>query len=140
MPTTAIGIWAYCSCENTASSAPYFWIMLLIAAIAATREICDKKLVMPSVRKRFISPPQSPKLARESRIAFMCARYHSDSAAVRICPMTVATAAPIMPILSGKIKIGSSTMFVTAPATVATMAKRGLPSERMMGFIACPNI
>lgn len=52
MPTTAMGIWAYCSCPNTASSAPYLRIMLLMAAIAATRLIWDRKLVMPRVRVR----------------------------------------------------------------------------------------
>ena len=50
MPTTAIGIWAYCSRPKTGSSAPYFLIILLIAAIAATREICDRKLVRPRIR------------------------------------------------------------------------------------------
>ena len=37
MPTTAIGICAYCSCENISSSAPYLRSMLLMAAIAASR-------------------------------------------------------------------------------------------------------
>ena len=31
-------------------------------------------------------------------------------------------------------------MLMTAPASVETMAKRGLPSARMTGFMACPNI
>ena len=35
---------------------------------------------------------------------------------------------------------GSSARLVSAPATVAAMAKRGLPSERMMGFMAWPNM
>lgn len=35
---------------------------------------------------------------------------------------------------------GSRTMLMTAPASAETMAKRGAPSARMMGFIACPNI
>ena len=30
--------------------------------------------------------------------------------------------------------------FKKAPASVEHMAKRGLPSARMIGFIACPNI
>ena len=57
-----------------------------------------------------------------------------------LCPITVAIAAPAIPIFSGKIKMGSRIMFVTAPETVASIAKRGLPSERIIGFIACPNI
>ncbi|CDC61347.1 unknown [Clostridium sp. CAG:448] len=48
MPTTAMGICAYCSCPNTGSCAPYLRSMLLIAAIAATREICARKLHSPS--------------------------------------------------------------------------------------------
>ena len=39
MPTTAMGIWAYCSCPKTGSRAPYLRSILLIAAIAATRLI-----------------------------------------------------------------------------------------------------
>ena len=38
------------------------------------------------------------------------------------------------------MKMGSRMMFSTAPATVDTMANFGLPSERMIGFIACPNM
>ena len=52
MPTTAMGICAYCSCPNTASSAPYLRSMLLMAAIAATKLIWERKLVMPSISVR----------------------------------------------------------------------------------------
>ena len=45
-----MGIWAYCSCPKMLSSAPYFRSMLLIAAIAATRLIWDKKLVIPKLK------------------------------------------------------------------------------------------
>ena len=31
-------------------------------------------------------------------------------------------------------------MLMTAPASVDAMAKRGFPSARMIGFIACPNM
>ena len=68
------------------------------------------------------------------------ARYHTDSAAVTIWPMTVATAAPIMPQWKRKIMMGSRMMLVMAPARVAIIAKRGLPSERMTGFMAWPNM
>ena len=34
----------------------------------------------------------------------------------------------------------SSTVTVTAPETVAIMANLGLPSLRITGFMACPNI
>lgn len=63
MPTTAIGICANCSCPQTASSAPYLRTILLIAAIAATSEICDRKLQMPSRINCFITLPQSTKLS-----------------------------------------------------------------------------
>lgn len=63
-----------------------------------------------------------------------------DMTTVSTCPATVATAAPIMPQRNTKMKIGSSTTFSSAPVTVATMANFGLPSERMMGFTAWPNI
>ena len=92
------------------------------------------------MRSDWISFPFRLKLLFSSFTAFIWKRYHTASPAVRICPATVATAAPIMPIFSGKMKIGSRMMFVIAPATVETMAKRGLPSERMIGFMAWPNI
>ena len=47
-----MGICAYSSAENTGSSALYFCTMLLIAAIAATKEICAKKLLAPSTIQR----------------------------------------------------------------------------------------
>ena len=67
-------------------------------------------------------------------------KYHTASAAVRICPNTVATAAPIMPQRKVYMNTGSSTILSKAPAKVDIMAERGLPSARMMGFMACPNI
>ena len=60
--------------------------------------------------------------------------------AVATCPRTVATAAPIMPHLKTKMKTGSRMILMTAPASVEAMAKRGLPSALMIGFMACPNI
>ena len=65
---------------------------------------------------------------------------YPDSAAVSACPSTVATAAPIMPHLQTNRKTGSRMIFTTAPASVESMAKRGLPSARITGFMACPNI
>ena len=57
-----------------------------------------------------------------------------------ICPATVAIAAPAIPIAGSpnhqKMKIGSRIMLITAPARVETMANLGLPSARMMGFMA----
>ena len=82
MPTTAIGICAYCACENTASSAPYLRSILLIAAIAATRLICDRKLVPPSVRIRPQTAPRSAQSPRRGRMMRICSRYHTESAAV----------------------------------------------------------
>ena len=54
--------------------------------------------------------------------------------------MTVATAAPIMPQRKTKRKIGSRIVLAMAPTSVETMAKRGLPSARRMGFMAWPNM
>ena len=71
---------------------------------------------------------------------FMRRRYQTASAAVMICPITVATAAPIMPQWKRKIKTGSSMMLATAPASVDAIANFGFPSARMIGFMACPNI
>lgn len=45
-----------------------------------------------------------------------------------------------MPHFSTKIQIGSKMIFKAAPAIVETIANLGLPSERITGFIACPNI
>lgn len=39
-----------------------------------------------------------------------------------------------------QMKMGSRIMLITAPANVEIMANLGLPSARMMGFMACPNI
>ena len=59
IPTTAMGICAYCSCPNTASRAPYLRSILLMAAMAATRLICERKLVIPSVSIRPQTVPRS---------------------------------------------------------------------------------
>ena len=139
MPTTAIGIWAYCVCEKIGSSAPYFRTMLLMAAIAATSEICDKKLQAPSERVRQTVFAFRQKSAGCRRTILLWNRYQTASAAVSACPSTVATAAPIMPHLQTNRKTGSRMIFTTAPASVESMAKRGLPSARITGFMACPN-
>ena len=39
-----------------------------------------------------------------------------------------------------QMKMGSRIPLTMAPATVDTMANFGLPSRRITGFIACPNI
>ena len=122
MPTTAVGICAYCAWPNTGSSAPYLRHILSTAAMENTMLICDKKLVMPSGRNARSSSPRSRKLPRCSRTAFMCSRYAAASTAERIWPMTVATAAPIMPHPHGKMKMGSRMMLHTAPASSDSMA------------------
>ena len=58
----------------------------MIAAIAATREIWDRKLVAPSGRYRFIRRTGRPKQDLSRRTAFMCRRYQMARTAVRICP------------------------------------------------------
>ena len=68
MPTTAMGIWAYCSWPNTGSRAPYLRSMLLMAAMAATRLIWERKLVMP---KDSIRPQTCPCRAKSRRLGPM---------------------------------------------------------------------
>ena len=108
----------------------------MMAAIAATRLICERKLVMPSVSIRVQRLACRRKSPFPGLTVFMRQRYHTASAAVTIWPNTVATAAPIMPHLHSKMKMGSKMMLSTAPASVEIMANRGLPSARMTGFIA----
>lgn len=140
MPRTARGIWAYSALPKTGSMAPYWVQTFCTTAMEMTREIWARKLVMPRGRNFFISLPQRPKLLLSSWAAFMRRRYQMERAAVKICPRTVATAAPIMPQRNAKMKIGSRIRLATAPARVAPMANFGLPSERMMGFMAWPNM
>ena len=111
-----------------------------MAAMAATREICDRKLQMPRDSVRAMVRRRRRKSPRAGLMIRAWARYQMDNTAVTIWPMTVATAAPIMPQWKGKIMMGSRMMLVMAPDRVATMAKRGLPSERMTGFMAWPNM
>ena len=139
MPSTAMGIWANCSWPNIGSSAPYLSVMFCMAAMAATSDICDRKLHMPSGRNLRARRPLNAKLRRLSFTAFMWHRYHMASAAVTTWPSTVATAAPIMPQRNTNMNSGSNMMLSTAPASVDAIAKRGLPSERMMGLSAWPN-
>ena len=73
-------------------------------------------------------------------MAFVCLKYQTAIKAVMTCPASVASAAPIMPHFAPKIRIGSKMILKNAPASVEAMANRGLPSERITGFIACPNI
>lgn len=114
--------------------------MLLMAAIAATRDICERKLQMPSVREWRTMPDFNRKADFESRMTLVCIKYQTARTAVTIWPNTVATAAPIIPHLKIKIKIGSNIMLIMAPASVETMANLGLPSARIAGLAACPNI
>ena len=74
MPTTAIGICAYCACEKTGSAAPQQRSMLFTAAIAATRLIWDRKLVMPSVSVLMQILPLSLKSSAAGRMTFMRSR------------------------------------------------------------------
>ena len=53
-----------------------------------------------------------------------------------ICPVIVARAAPVIPILNTKIKRGSSTVFITAPASIECMEYFGLPSASISLLIA----
>ena len=90
IPTTAMGIWAYCACPKMGSRAPYLRSMLLMAAMEATREIWERKLVMPSSRVFAQILPLSRKSCRLGFIIFMCRRYHTARTAVMIWPITVA--------------------------------------------------
>ena len=112
----------------------------LMAAIAATRLICERKLVIPSDKMRLQSPPLSLKSPFPGRITRILHKYQIASTAVTICPSTVATAAPIIPQRHTKINTGSKIVFNIAPASVDAIANFGLPSARIIGFSACPNI
>ena len=48
-----------------------------------------------------------------------------------IWPMIVASAAPAMPMWKVKMNSGSRIVFKTAPVSVHSMEKRGLPSARI---------
>ena len=140
IPSTAMGIWVYCICPKIGSMALYFSVIFWIAAIAMTREIWDRKLQMPKGRYFPASLPWIRKLCPSSRTAFMWYRYQTASAAVSICPSTVATAAPIIPQRNTKMNTGSKMILASAPAKVEAIANLGLPSERMIGLRAWPNI
>ena len=140
MPSTAMGICVNSRCAKTASRALYLRTMLLMAAMAMTSEICERKLHMPRGRNARSTDQQGWKLFRQRETDFMRQRYHRARPEVRAWPSTVATAAPVMPQWKPKMNTGSSARFTAAPARVEIMAKRGLPSERMMGFMAWPNM
>ena len=107
--------------------------------MAMTSEICARKLQRPSGRYAPRIFPRSLKSSAFRRSAFVWSRYHTPIAAVMTCPATVAAAAPITPQCRTKIAIGSRMQFAAAPASMENMANCGLPSERMMGLIACPK-
>ncbi len=141
MPTTAMGICAYCSCPKTRIQRAIFAKHIVDGRHGCHQaEIWDKKLEMPSVSIRPHSFPLSAKSLLVGRMILICCRYQIARTAVTTCPSTVATAAPIIPHLHTKIKMGSRMILMTAPASVEIIANFGLPSARMMGFIACPNI
>ena len=71
-----------------------------MASMAATREICARKLQTPSARNSPPSLMSSLKLLFSSFTALVWNRYPAASTAVATWPMTVATAAPIMPHLN----------------------------------------
>jgi len=50
------------------------------------------------------------------------------------CPMTVAQAAPLTPILQVKMRNGSSRTFSTAPVTIPYMARLAFPCRRIWLF------
>ena len=55
-----------------------------MAAIAATSEICARKLQIPSGMKRFVTVQSTRRLSFFRSTAFMWQRYHTAMAAVRI--------------------------------------------------------
>jgi len=78
----------YRSVPKTGSSAPYLHTTLLIAAIAATSDICDRKLQRPS---ETILPTILPFGLNEPRSSFTLFRrqtYQTARNAVMICPIT----------------------------------------------------
>ena len=134
IPTTAIGICAYCSSPKISSRAPYFLTILLMAAMAATRDIWERKLVIPRTRVLEEVLKERIKSVFPGFTIFMWRMYQMERRAVSTWPSTVATAAPIIPQWKMNMKIGSRIILSPAPRRVDTMAKRGLPSERITGF------
>ena len=56
------------------------------------------------------------------------------------CPIIVAQAAPSIPHLKTKMKIGSKMIFNSAPTKVETIENAGEPSALMTAFMAFANI
>ena len=70
-------------------------------------------------------------------------RKRSAQTALTACDMTVAHAAPRTPMPRTKIKMGSSTMFVTAPMTTVIMLIFEKPCAVMKTFmpsVSCTKI
>ena len=74
MPTTAVGMWAYCSCEKISSSAPYFFSILSTTAIESTMEIWTRKLAAPSGAVRRRTLPRTQRASRSRRMVFILKR------------------------------------------------------------------
>ena len=53
-----------------------------MAAMAATRLICERKLVMPNVSIRLQTFPRNAKSPAASLMIFMCSKYHTARIAV----------------------------------------------------------
>ena len=98
-----------------------------MAAMAATSEIWDRKLVMPSPSVLAQTVPVGPEMLPLGADRSSCGRmYHTASAAVSTCPSTVATAAPIMPQRQPKMNTGSSTMFTSGACQGGDHGKSGI--------------
>ena len=62
--------------------------------------------------------------------------YITETINDAICPIIVAIAAPLTPILNTNIKMGSKTVFIIAPKSMENIAKPALPSARIRAFNA----
>ena len=101
---------------------------------------------------RFIKKPDRPRVTirftrralslmhprRSFKMALGPVRNRSTHTAEHPWAMTVAKAAPFTPMSSRKIKMGSSTMFTTAPSPTVIIPTRPKPWELMKGFIPRP--
>ena len=75
---------------------------------------------------------------RSRRITRRPVRKHSTHTAEQAWEITVARAAPRTPMPSRKMKMGSSTMFTTAPRATVSMPMPLNPWELMKGFMPRP--
>ena len=97
---------------------------------------CIINVASPSARQGRISFGETKKfLAFKRRTVFLPKRNATTQMHETHCEITVASAAPLTPILSPKINIGSSTIFDTAPIITVTMPIFAKPCAVINAFM-----